>query len=304
MTTGPSTTRPPAIPYHLGCPVFACADWLGTLFTAHAKRSDWLRQYSQAFNTVEGNSTFYGLPNLDTVRRWTEDTPAGFQFCLKFPRVVSHDHELIDADADTEPFLQILEVLDSKRRLGPSFLQLSPRFSGQQLKWLEAYLRKLPTEFPYAVEVRHSDFFEEAEVEKDFNALLMELSVDRVLFDSRPLFSAPASDPYEKESQGRKPRSPLRHTVTSSRPMLRIVGRNDVTATQPWFDEWAPIIGRWIHAGLQPIIFTHAPHDKFAPYHSRAFHQTLGKFVSTLPPLPSWAGELEAATRKHQRELF
>src|SRR4051812_44448356 len=95
----------PGLSLHLGCPVWASADWLGTVFTADAKRSDWLRQYATAFNTVEGNSTFYGLPKLETVERWAHDTPPGFQFCLKFPRIISHEHELVNAESDTRVFL-------------------------------------------------------------------------------------------------------------------------------------------------------------------------------------------------------
>lgn len=296
--------KAPTPAFYLGCPIWACGEWLGSVFTAEAKRNDWLRQYSVAFNTVEGNSTFYGLPTLDTVKRWADETQDGFRFCLKFPRAISHDHELIDAQADTAAFLETLEVLAQANRLGPSFLQLSPRFSGQQMRWLDSYLRSLPRPFPYALEVRHSDFFDEGKIENELDSLLRDLEIDRVIFDSRGLFSAPPSDEFERDAQGRKPRSPLRHTVTGPRPLLRIVGRNDVVATQPWFDEWAPIVARWIQAGLKPFVFTHAPHDKFAPQHARAFHATLSKHLSDLPPLAPWPGEQAAATRKRQRELF
>jgi uncharacterized protein YecE (DUF72 family) len=195
-------------------------------------------------------------------------------------------------------------VLSRAKRLGPSFLQLSPRFNAQQFRWLDEYLRGLPPEFPYSVEVRHTDFFDEGKTEQELDSLLRELSIDRCLFDSRPLFSAPASDPFEVQSQDRKPRSPWRRTVTGTRPMLRLVGRNDVIATQRWFDEWTPIVAEWIRAGLHPIIFTHAPNDKFAPDHARAFHATLAKHLPELPALPEWPGEREARNKQRQGKLF
>ncbi|MBC8354969.1 MAG: hypothetical protein H8E66_23575 [Planctomycetes bacterium] len=56
---------------------------------------------------------------------------------------------------------------------------------------LEAYLRALPPEFPDTVEVRHREFFDEAQHEAALDDLLTELHVDRVTFDGRALFSAP-----------------------------------------------------------------------------------------------------------------
>jgi uncharacterized protein YecE (DUF72 family) len=78
--------------YYLGCPVWACEKWKGTLFTSSAPRASWLTEYSTVFNTVEGNSTFYALPALDTVRRWADSVPSGFRFALKFPQVISHEN--------------------------------------------------------------------------------------------------------------------------------------------------------------------------------------------------------------------
>jgi uncharacterized protein YecE (DUF72 family) len=72
--------------YHLGCPVWACKQWQANLYTRRSDRDQWLDQYSQVFNTVEGNSTFYGLPDPKTVERWAHLTHDGFRFALKFPR--------------------------------------------------------------------------------------------------------------------------------------------------------------------------------------------------------------------------
>ncbi|HRW67817.1 MAG TPA: DUF72 domain-containing protein, partial [Candidatus Competibacter sp.] len=72
--------------YHLGCPVWSNRDWVGELFALTAKPSDFLRQYSAVFDTVEGNSCFYGLPKPETVLRWRDEAAPGFRFCFKFPR--------------------------------------------------------------------------------------------------------------------------------------------------------------------------------------------------------------------------
>lgn len=295
----------PTLPYHLGCPVWSCGDWVGTLFASGAKKHEYLHQYSMAFNTVEGNSTFYGLPSLDTVRRWCDEALPGFRFALKFPRAISHERQLVDAGAETRAFLSILEILSATDHLGPSFLQLGPSFSAAQLTDLATYLRQLPEEFPFAVEVRHGDFFDRGPHEHALDELLMRLQIDRVLFDSRALFSAPPQDDAEAEAQRRKPKSPLRQTVTGQRPLLRFVGRNEVAAARTWIDEWAPVVARWIGEGLDPYVFVHTPHDQHAPKLARMFHDALSKHLPQLAPLPIWPGASTASVdRQRQRELF
>lgn len=295
----------PALPYHLGCPIWACRGWVGKVFLSSAKKHEFLHQYSMAFNTVEGNSTFYGLPTLDTVRRWCDEALPGFRFALKFPRAISHEKQLLDAKADTRDFLSILEILLAADRLGPSFLQLAPNFSAKQFPALAAYLRELPEEFPFAVEVRHADYFDQKTHEQELDELLIRLRIDRVIFDSRPLFAAKAKDSSEKEAQQRKPKSPVRQTVTASRPMIRFVGSNNVEAARPWIDEWAPVVAKWIANGLDPYFFTHAPDDQYAADLARVFHQALSLHVPNLPPFPAWPGETHRPiVHQRQRELF
>lgn len=292
-----------AMPYALGCPVWACADWKGTLYTAEASRPAWLGQYSSVFGTVEGNSTFYALPSLETARRWAEESKPGFQFALKFPRAISHDRRLVAAADDTRAFFAVLEVLRAAERLGPSFLQLPPNFDFREFPALIRYLESLPAGFPYAVEVRHRSWFDEGPRERQLDELLRSRGIDRVLFDSRALYSAPPSDAAEQVSQTRKPRSPLRFTVTASRPFARIIGRNRIPDVQPWIAEWADVVAGWIGDGLSPLVFTHTPDDRFAPEMAAAFHEALRERMADLPPLPVWPGRAsEAAPR--QRTLF
>lgn len=296
MTTSPTEK------YHLGCPIWAYSDWVGSLFSTK-NRKTWLGEYSSVFGAVEGNSTFYGLPVMDTVKRWADSTCDGFRFCLKFPKAISHDRRLIDADVETGLFLDILKVLADSDRLGPSFLQLPPTFSAVEIDRLASFLETLPTEFPYAVEVRHADFFDQGPIEKTLDEMLRELKIDRVLFDSRPLFSKPPSDEAEESSQEKKPRSPHRTTVTSSQPMLRLVGRNSVDDTLPWIEEWAVVIADWINAGLTPYVFAHSPDEIFAPEFAARLHSELQRRLPSLPDLPEWPGQARKSGPK-QLSLF
>ena len=248
----------------IGCPVWSCPQWRGQVYGPKSPRKNWLGDYSRVFSSVEGNSTFYGIPQPDTFKRWASETAAGFRFALKFPRAVSHEHQLIGAEKETAAFMDGLAILHEADRLGPTFLQLGPRFGPSRFAALKNYLNSLPQQFPYAVEVRHPDFFKEP-YESQLNAMLREMGIDRVIFDSRPLFSAPPTDEIEGAAQSRKPKVPVRTDVTGSNPILRLVGRNDVSAVQPWVNEWSETIYGWFAEGKSPYVFAHTPDDAFAP---------------------------------------
>lgn len=289
---------------YLGCPVWACDDWRGSLYTAKAPRADWLKQYSSVFGTVEGNSTFYALPNLETAKRWAESVQKGFCFSLKVSRSISHDKRLRRAEPELKAFVEVADVLDVHRCLGPSFLQLPPDFAPTERHVLEDFLRGLPTYLPWSVEVRQIDWYDSGPNEHWLDDLLRELRMDKVLFDSRCLFSKPPSDEIEKASQSRKPKTPIRRTVTGEHPFLRIVGRNNLDEVAPWIQEWAPVIADWIHQGLKPFIFTHAPDDKFAPEFARRIHNAIREHCLTLSEMPPWPGEAAEKSVRSQKTLF
>jgi len=49
------------------------------------------RAYFQKFDSIEIQSTFYRLPRLSTARKWREDAPENFEFCVKAWQVITHD---------------------------------------------------------------------------------------------------------------------------------------------------------------------------------------------------------------------
>lgn len=300
VTETPPDSTPTNAKCFVGCPVWACDGWVGSLYSS-SKRRTWLSEYSEVFSTVEGNSTFYAMPTIATVKRWADETRPGFRFALKFPRVISHDCRLQHAQEETRLFIEALEVLQQCDRLGPSFLQLPPSFSGKQFTVLESYLRQLPRELPFAVEVRHLDFFQHSPHDDRLNELLFELGMDRVIFDSRALYSNAPSDEYEEASQSRKPDLPVRPVAIGNRPLVRFVGRNSVDETQPWIEEWTPVIAEWIDRGKTPYVFTHSPDDLYAPQFAARFIRELRNLSPQVAALPErWPGQ----NIRRQQKLF
>jgi uncharacterized protein YecE (DUF72 family) len=274
------------LPFYLGCPVWNCADWSGQVYPPRTKRPDWLAWYSRTFNTVEGNSTFYGLPDVSIARRWADQTAEGFRFALKFPREISHVRRLQGSADELEKFLRLLFVLAEADRLGPSFLQLPPDFGPSEFGSLEKFVTSLPSSLPWAVEVRHPDWFDGGQAEGRLDRLLGELRIDKVLFDSRTLFQSAPADDQERIAQQRKPRTPHRETVTGHHPMVRFVGRNCILPEDAALDRWAECIAGWITSGLRPFVFTHTPSDSFAPALARALADKLSRHLPTVPPIP------------------
>lgn len=283
----------PEWPLHLGCPVWACGEWAGQVYPRRTPRRKWLDWYSRTFNTVEGNSTFYAIPKTTTTRRWARQSAAGFRFSFKFPSEISHELQLVGAEDATNRFLKALEPLAEADRLGPTFLQLGKSFGPDRLRVLTRFLHTLPRDFSWAVELRHHSWFDSGDHEHRVNELLSRHGIDKVLFDSRPLFQSPPDDDVEADSQQRKPQTPVRQTVTGKHPMLRLVGRNRVELADRFLDQWARIVAGWVSDGLQPYVFTHAPCDRFAPAFARRLAQRLQlempqrNLTVPMPPKPA-----------------
>ena len=274
----------------VGCPVWAHAPWVGNFFTSDAKRGDYLPQYGSVFKTVEGNSSFYGLPSVETIHRWCQEAPSGFEFCFKFPRVVSHDLLLNNAEKETLEFMTRVEPLAD--HIGPFFLQLPSHFEPRHLENLLTFLKRLPKDHKLAVEVRNPHFFSGKSDEIAFNEALSDLKVDRVIFDTRALFAGGAEDEHTEGAQRRKPQLPVAKNATGSRPFVRFVGHPDMELTERYLQEWVEPVMRWLDQGKEPYFFTHMPDDLQAPHLGRRFQQLLANAGLEID-IPAWPFENE-----------
>jgi uncharacterized protein YecE (DUF72 family) len=87
------------------------------------------------------------------VSNWAKRTPKDFKFTAKFPRVITHEKRLKDADKELDQFFDAIGPLSEKTLA--LLIQLPPSmqiFEG--LESLRELARELDTRFRYAVEVR------------------------------------------------------------------------------------------------------------------------------------------------------
>lgn len=270
------------LPYFLGCPSWSEPAWRGGLYPADARTGDFLPLYSQVFNAVEGNTTFYAQPSAETVRRWAELMPADFRFCAKLPRDVSHADDLRDQLAMAVDFRALLRPLGE--RVAPFWLQLPAVFGPSRLFELHAFIDAFDA--PLAVEVRHQAFFAKGEEERALNRLLRDRGVERLCLDSRALFSCTSEELAVLHAKAKKPRVPPRPAAFTAFPQLRFIGHPELEANDPFMTPWLDKVAGWIEDGLTPYVFLHTPDNHRAPELARRFHARLSERLPGLPALP------------------
>lgn len=268
----------------VGSPMWADRRWVGTLFPTDTPPGEELGVYATWVTAVEGNTTFYAVPDAGTVLRWRDQTPEDFQFCFKVPRTISHDRRLRHVDDLLTDFVRRMSPLGS--RLGPTWLQLPPSFGPDDLDVLAAFLVSLPSDRPWGVEVRNTAFQAEGSHERALHDLLHAHGVERVLIDTRAVFAGPRETPAEIEAFERKPRLRVRPVALGNRPVVRFIGQTSHGANPAFWRPWVEKVVQWIGEGRSPVVVIHTPDNERAPEHAREFHAAVAA-VCEVAPLPA-----------------
>jgi uncharacterized protein YecE (DUF72 family) len=111
-----------------------------------------LEFYTQHFDTVELNNTFYRLPLETGLETWRESTPKGFCFAAKGSRFITHMKKLKDPQVAIGRYFERVDRL--KKKLGPIVFQLPPFWDADAGR-LEEFLAALPRRHRYAFELRN-----------------------------------------------------------------------------------------------------------------------------------------------------
>ncbi len=128
-------------------------DWLGNFYPEDCRPADYLSIYARRFNTVEIDATFYAIPRKSTVEKWYDNTPRDFKFAAKFPRLITHESDLTNIEDVLSGFLSTMTAL--KEKLGPLLIQFPYSFKPDMAENLYKFLKLLPAEFNFAIEVRN-----------------------------------------------------------------------------------------------------------------------------------------------------
>ena len=260
------------------------APWQGRYLPHPLSPRERLSAYATWCNAVEGNTTFYATPTVETVKSWADQTAPDFRFILKLPRPITHERRLADVDDPLRAFLSAIEPLGS--RAHALWIQLPPSFGPADLGALAGFLRRLPREHRYCVEVRHREFFEDPRSGHQLERALGYADAEWATFDTTALFGSPPTSAAEREAWTKKPRLPRRSRALTAEPVVRYIGRDDNARTiagwQPWLDD----VAGWLRAGRSPTVFIHTPDNVNALELARRFHDDVRARVPEIEPLP------------------
>jgi uncharacterized protein YecE (DUF72 family) len=145
----------------IGCQGWNYDDWTtkplqkAVFYPRGTRAHKMLETYSQVFETVEIDSTFYAVPASSAVEGWYKKTPGNFTFSLKMPQEITHNFAL---DKNSYPVLEEFceRVALLKEKLGVVLVQLAPQFeaSKENAQNLRRFLERLPKDIRFAVEFR------------------------------------------------------------------------------------------------------------------------------------------------------
>ncbi|MBP7741313.1 MAG: DUF72 domain-containing protein [Candidatus Pacebacteria bacterium] len=160
--------------------------WIGLFYPEEVKGYNELKFFSEHFDTVENNSSFYRISKETTYKTWSRMTPEGFKFSLKLNKAITHIARLERTKEAEEKVIYILEstqILGEK--LGAIVIQLPPSFRFD-LEKLDTFLifftthaRKLQYPPDIAIEFRNKYWFT-----KELYALLRKHNVALVAAQS------------------------------------------------------------------------------------------------------------------------
>ena len=172
--------------------------WFGAFYPeVKGKGFDELKYYSQIFNAVEINFTFYRPPSQAVTRGWVEKTPTDFSFAIKLwqkfthpmkiGRKASEDQWQPATQEDVDEFRGGIQPLAEAGKLGTLLLQYPTGFHCTSEN-TEKVARTLQVfyDYPKVVELRHSSWDEKS---PEIRALLEGNRASGVIIDE-PKFAS------------------------------------------------------------------------------------------------------------------
>ena len=237
-----------------------CAKWNKTdLKNFYPKGTkDELAYYSTQFNSIELNATFYKIPSRDQVISWKDKTPDGFKFFPKINQTISHFRRLNDVQALVEEYCDNISNFEDK--LGMAFLQLHDNFGYKNYDKLVSFIENFPKAIPLAVEMRNTEWFNNATVSAEVYQLFEKHQITNVLVDTA----------------GR--RDLLHMRLTTPFAFIRYVGANDPQSDRERLDDWIDRLKVWVELGLRDIyFFVHQNIEMESPFLSAYFIERLNK---------------------------
>jgi uncharacterized protein YecE (DUF72 family) len=228
---------------------------------------DELTYYAKQFNSIELNATHYKIYGEDVISGWREKSGDNFKFFPKVVNSISHFKRLKGVEALVEEYTLPIRAFEEK--LGMIFLQLRDDFKPKDFDRVERFLEIWPKDLPLAIELRHTDWYNDETVATRTYQLFEEHNVSNIITDTA----------------GR--RDLLHMRLTTPDAFIRYVGANHETDYSR-LDEWVDRLKIWKDHGLRNLyFFVHQNVEKESPLLSAYFIEKLNKALGTDLDLPN-----------------
>lgn len=146
------------MPLHIGTSGFSYKDWRGFFYPENLPEREMLACYSEHFDTVEVNSTYYRLPGPETFARMLAKVPDTFRFAVKATKEMTHEVGE-GVDEVFRRFAAAMAPLVESGQLGCVLLQFPWSFRSNSAN--QDYIRSLSGRLeglPAVVELRNREW--------------------------------------------------------------------------------------------------------------------------------------------------
>ena len=222
-------------------------------FYAGVPRKRWLEYYSERFNALEVDGTFYHLLRENVAKSWYERTPADFNFALKGHRYITHVKRL-EPPAESLK-LQRTSTAALGEKLKAMLWQLPPNLR-KDMRKLGAFIAMLDM-WP---EVRHAiEFRDESWFDKEVASLM---ESERI--------AVCQSDAAKWQ---------MWEAVTTDLVFIRLHGHESTYASNYEHDsleQWTRRISQWLTEGRDVHVYFDNDAKGFAPWNALTLAGLLG----------------------------
>ncbi|MCG8373321.1 MAG: DUF72 domain-containing protein [Balneolales bacterium] len=228
---------------------------------------DELQYYANQFNSIELNATHYRIFDEVQIRSCKNKTPDSFRFFPKVVNSISHYKRLKGVESLIEEYTLPIRAFDEK--LGMIFLQLRDDFKPKDIDRIQHFLEIWPDDLPLAIELRHTDWFNNETVANQIYELFENHNVANIITDTA----------------GR--RDLLHMRLTSPVAFIRYVGANH-ESDYTRLDDWVTRLKQWKDQGIEKIyFFVHQNIEKESPLLSAHLIEKLNSALGTKLKTPN-----------------
>jgi len=228
--------------------------WIGKFYPENLNKNKWLEFYTESFDSVELNASFYRLPRKKTFQNWKKRTPPEFIFAVKMSRYVTHVKRLLDPEESLQIFFDAVSSLEEK--CSAVLIQLPPSLKFD-LERVDKFLRELNTnykEYRFTLECRNQSWFND-EVYNLFKKYGIALCIS-----DTPCY------PYAEE-------------VTAEFVYVRLHGHEQLYASNysdQQLEEWANRIKHWNEKGMDVYVYFDNDANAYAVKNALKLKELLG----------------------------